>query len=51
MSRPRGLALGWAWFSICAIAFGGRLLQFGATVEQAAEDVPPRRVANPHPQV
>ena len=40
-----GLALGWAWFSICAIAFGGRLLQFGATVEQAAEDVAasPRR--------
>ena len=22
-----GLALGWAWFSICAIAFGGRLLR------------------------
>ena len=35
-----GLALGWAWFSICAIAFGGRLLQFGATVEQAARGCP-----------
>jgi undecaprenyl-diphosphatase len=46
-----GLALGWAWFSICAIAFGGRLLQFGSTVEQAARDVPPPRGANPHPQV
>jgi membrane-associated phospholipid phosphatase len=25
-----GLALGSAWFSICAVAFGGRLLRFGA---------------------
>ena len=25
-----GLALGWAWFALCAIAFGGRLLRFGA---------------------
>jgi membrane-associated phospholipid phosphatase len=25
-----GLALGWAWFAACAIAFGGRLLRFGA---------------------
>jgi undecaprenyl-diphosphatase len=25
-----GLALGWAWFAACAIAFGGRLLSFGA---------------------
>lgn len=31
-----GLALGWAWFAICSIAFGGRLLQFGAAVESAA---------------
>lgn len=28
-----GCALGLAWFSISAIAFGGRLLQFGAPVE------------------
>jgi membrane-associated phospholipid phosphatase len=34
-----GLALGWAWFSLCAIAFGGRLLQFGGTVARAANDV------------
>ena len=27
-----GLALGWAWFAVCAIAFGGRLLRFGAAV-------------------
>jgi membrane-associated phospholipid phosphatase len=31
-----GLALGWAWFSVCAIAFGGRLLRFGAGAETAA---------------
>ena len=40
-----GLALGWAWFGICAIAFGGRFLVLGAPVEQAAEvaehNVPP----------
>ena len=30
-----GLALGWAWFAVCAIAFGGRLLRFGATAEAA----------------
>jgi membrane-associated phospholipid phosphatase len=35
-----GLALGWAWFAACAIAFGGRLLHFGATAE-AARDRPP----------
>jgi undecaprenyl-diphosphatase len=29
-----GLCLGWAWFAICAIAFGGRLLRFGAPAEQ-----------------
>ena len=31
-----GLALGWAWFAVCAIAFGGWLLRLGAPVEQAA---------------
>jgi hypothetical protein len=31
-----GLALGWAWFAACAIAFGGRLLRFGATADTAA---------------
>jgi membrane-associated phospholipid phosphatase len=30
-----GLALGWAWFALCAIAFGGRMLRFGAPVEAA----------------
>jgi undecaprenyl-diphosphatase len=30
-----GLALGWAWFAVCAIAFGGRILRFGAGVATA----------------
>ncbi len=30
-----GLVLGWAWFAACAIAFGGRLLRFGAAAEPA----------------
>jgi undecaprenyl-diphosphatase len=30
-----GMALGWACFALCSIAFGGRLLHFGAPVEQA----------------
>jgi membrane-associated phospholipid phosphatase len=31
-----GLALGFGWFALCAIAFGGRLLRFGAPAEKAA---------------
>jgi hypothetical protein len=27
-----GLAIGWAWFALCSIAFGGRMLRFGAPV-------------------
>ena len=30
-----GLALGWAWFALCSIAFGGRLLRLGAPMEAA----------------
>jgi membrane-associated phospholipid phosphatase len=30
-----GLALGWSWFAICAVAFGGRLMRFAAPVEAA----------------
>ncbi|HEX6677200.1 MAG TPA: phosphatase PAP2 family protein [Actinomycetes bacterium] len=34
-----GAMLGLGWFTVCAAAFGGRLLRFGAPVEQAeAED-------------
>jgi membrane-associated phospholipid phosphatase len=42
-----GLALGWAWFAACAIAFGGRLLSFGASAQAAArgaaEQLPSRK--------
>ena len=31
-----GLALGWAWFAVCSVAFGGRLLRFGAPIEAVA---------------
>ena len=40
-----GLALGWAWFSVCAIAFGGRLLSFGAGARAARTEA--RRAAQP----
>ena len=32
-----GVALGWGWFAACSVAFGGRLLRFGATAERAGE--------------
>ena len=32
-----GLLVGWAWFAVCSIAFGGRRLRFGEPVEVAAE--------------
>jgi hypothetical protein len=31
-----GLVIGWSWFGICAVAFGGRLLRFGAPGRVAA---------------
>jgi membrane-associated phospholipid phosphatase len=37
-----GLAIGWAWFAIASIAFGGRVLAFGRpaeVAEQAAQTV------------
>lgn len=33
-----GLALGAAWFAVCAIAFGGRVLRFGAAAETAERE-------------
>jgi undecaprenyl-diphosphatase len=30
-----GLAVGWGWFAIVSIAFGGRWLHFAAPIEQA----------------
>jgi undecaprenyl-diphosphatase len=32
-----GLAIGWGWLAVCSIAFGGRLLHFGAPVAAAEE--------------
>jgi membrane-associated phospholipid phosphatase len=32
-----GVLFGWAWVCACSIAFGGRLMRFGAPVEKAAE--------------
>jgi membrane-associated phospholipid phosphatase len=32
-----GLLFGFAWFAACSIAFGGRLLEFGAPAEKAIE--------------
>jgi membrane-associated phospholipid phosphatase len=29
-----GLCLGWAWFAVCSIAFGGRMLRFGAQADE-----------------
>ena len=42
-----GLALGWGWFAVCAIAFGGRILRFGVTAETvaAAAESEPVKVA------
>lgn len=30
-----GMSLGWAWLAVCSMAFGGRLLDFGAPVTAA----------------
>jgi undecaprenyl-diphosphatase len=35
-----GLALGWSWFALCSIAFGGRILRFGRPVESATKRPP-----------
>ena len=37
-----GLTLGWAWFALCAIAFGGWALRLGAVVEQASRPRSPK---------
>ncbi len=31
-----GLAVGWAWFIVCAIAFGGRIMRFGEPRNEVA---------------
>jgi undecaprenyl-diphosphatase len=45
-----GLAVGWAWFALCAIATGGRLLRFGDAAETAMDgtgSVRPRAPGSP----
>jgi undecaprenyl-diphosphatase len=45
-----GLSLGWGWFAVCAVVFGGRLLRPTAGVDiaaAAARQVDPRRRARP----
>ena len=39
-----GLFLGWAWFAVCSIAFGGRILRFGAPAEEAMHELERRPV-------
>ncbi len=42
-----GVAIGWSWFALTSIAFGGRLLQFGQpikTAERIADAMPPETV-------
>ena len=34
-----GLALGWTWFIVCSIAFGGRLLAFARPAEEMEQEV------------
>jgi membrane-associated phospholipid phosphatase len=44
-----GLSLGWAWFAICGVAFGGRLLLFGAGAEVAEAAMTERRPEDASP--
>jgi len=37
-----GLALGWGWFAVCAVVFGGRLLRPTAAVDTASAAAAPR---------
>ncbi|HEY3613615.1 MAG TPA: phosphatase PAP2 family protein [Gaiellales bacterium] len=36
-----GVMLGWAWFALCAIAFGGRHMRYAEPMEQAAAGAVP----------
>jgi membrane-associated phospholipid phosphatase len=46
-----GLALGWAWFAVCAIAFGGRILRFGAAAATVAHAAAATEAAEPGPKL
>jgi membrane-associated phospholipid phosphatase len=45
-----GLALGWAWFALVSLAFGGRLLRFGVPVELAERHETLQDEATPAPE-
>ncbi len=36
-----GVMLGWAWFALCAIAFGGRRVHYAEPLQRAAAEAPP----------
>jgi undecaprenyl-diphosphatase len=36
-----GVLVGWAWFALCAVAFGGRRLDFAEPLERAAAEAAP----------
>lgn len=40
-----GLFVGWAWFVLLSMAFGGRVLRFGDTLRKAADQLPAQRVS------
>ncbi|MEO8328651.1 MAG: phosphatase PAP2 family protein, partial [Candidatus Nanopelagicales bacterium] len=37
-----GLILGWAWYAICSVTFGGRRFEFGAAVRDVEEQLEAR---------
>jgi undecaprenyl-diphosphatase len=44
-----GVLFGWAWFAVCSIAFGGRMLRLGEPVREAAR-VAEEDLHQPRPQ-
>jgi undecaprenyl-diphosphatase len=46
-----GVLVGWAWFALCAVAFGGRRLDFAEPLERAAAEATPsaKPPSRPHP--
>jgi membrane-associated phospholipid phosphatase len=43
-----GLVLGWVWFGLCAVAFGGRVMRVGAPAKEAAATSAPTAPKDPH---
>ncbi len=43
-----GLALGWTWFAITSVGFGGRLVRFAEPIEAAEQVVAPSAAPGPH---